>query len=112
MRKQILSLLVVLLIGSTVCMAQDRQKGKVDREKRIEQKINDGDAQNQAAPSPEQSQNKADETSSQKEPAEQVQQRLPVIDAQRQKENQYDPPHDLFLFHSKCFLDSMEQKNQ
>ncbi len=34
---------------------------------------------------------KADETSSQKEPAEQVQQRLPIIDAQRQKENQYDP---------------------
>ena len=41
MRKQILSLLVVLLIGSTVCMAQDRQKGKVDREKRIEQIITD-----------------------------------------------------------------------
>ena len=38
MRKQILSLLVVLLIGST---AQDRQKGKVDREKRIEQIITD-----------------------------------------------------------------------
>ena len=36
MRKQILSLLVVLLIGSTVCMAQDR-----DREKRIEQIITD-----------------------------------------------------------------------
>ena len=31
----------MLLIGSTVCMAQDRQKGKVDREKRIEQIITD-----------------------------------------------------------------------
>ena len=44
MRKQILSLLVVLLIGSTVCMAQDRQKGKVDREKRIELGLNEKQA--------------------------------------------------------------------
>jgi hypothetical protein len=28
MRKQILSLAVALLIGSTVCMAQNHQKGK------------------------------------------------------------------------------------
>ena len=41
MRKQILSLVVVFLIGSTVCMAQNRQKGKVDREKRMEQMITD-----------------------------------------------------------------------
>ena len=41
MKELSLSLLVVLLIGSTVCMAQDRQKGKVDREKRIEQIITD-----------------------------------------------------------------------
>lgn len=41
MRKQILSLIVVFLIGSTVCMAQNRQKGKVDREKRMEQMITD-----------------------------------------------------------------------
>lgn len=41
MRKQILSLIVVFLIGSTVCMAQNRQKGKVDREKRMEQMIAD-----------------------------------------------------------------------
>ena len=34
MRKQILSLAVALLIGSTVCMAQNRQNGKADREKR------------------------------------------------------------------------------
>lgn len=32
MRKQILSLAVALLIGSTVCMAQNRQNGKADRE--------------------------------------------------------------------------------
>lgn len=32
MKKQILSLIVVLLIGSTVCMAQNRQKRKVERE--------------------------------------------------------------------------------
>ena len=37
MRKQILSLAVALLIGSTVCMAQNRQNGKADREKRMEQ---------------------------------------------------------------------------
>ena len=36
MRKLILSLAVALLIGSTVCMAQNHQKGKADREKRIE----------------------------------------------------------------------------
>lgn len=41
MRKQILSLAVALLIGSTVCMAQNRQKGKADREKRIEQMVTD-----------------------------------------------------------------------
>lgn len=41
MRKQIFSLVVALLIGSTVCMAQNRQKGKVDREKRMEQMITD-----------------------------------------------------------------------
>ena len=41
MRKLILSLTVALLIGSTVCMAQNRQKGKVDREKRMEQMITD-----------------------------------------------------------------------
>ena len=38
MRKQILSLAVALLIGSTVCMAQ---KGKADREKRIEKMVTD-----------------------------------------------------------------------
>lgn len=41
MRKQIFSLVVALLIGSTVCMAQNRQNGKVDREKRMEQMITD-----------------------------------------------------------------------
>lgn len=41
MRKLILSLTVALLIGSTVCMAQNRQKGKADREKRIEKMVTD-----------------------------------------------------------------------
>ena len=41
MRKQILSLAVALLIGSTVCMAQNHQKGKADREKRIEKMVTD-----------------------------------------------------------------------
>ena len=41
MRKQILSLAVALLIGSTVCMAQNRQYGKADREKRMEQIVAD-----------------------------------------------------------------------
>lgn len=41
MRKQILSLAVALLIGSTVCMAQNRQNGKADREKRMEQIVAD-----------------------------------------------------------------------
>lgn len=41
MRKQILSLAVALLIGSTVCMAQNRQNGKADREKRMEQMVTD-----------------------------------------------------------------------
>lgn len=41
MRKQILSLVVALLIGSTVCMAQNRQRGNVDREKRIEKMVTD-----------------------------------------------------------------------
>ena len=41
MRKQILSLTVALLIGSTVCMAQNHQKGKADREKRIEKMVTD-----------------------------------------------------------------------
>lgn len=39
MRKQILSLAVALLIGTTVCIAQNRQNGKADREKRMEQVI-------------------------------------------------------------------------
>ena len=41
MRKLILSLAVALLIGSTVCMAQNHQKGKADREKRIEKMVTD-----------------------------------------------------------------------
>ncbi|MDD3040208.1 hypothetical protein [Bacteroides sp.] len=41
MKKQILSLVVALLIGTTVCIAQNRQQGKVDREKRIEKMITD-----------------------------------------------------------------------
>ena len=41
MRKLILSLTVALLIGSTVCMAQNRQNGKADREKRMEQIVTD-----------------------------------------------------------------------
>ena len=41
MRKQILSLAVALLIGSTVCMAQNRQNGKADREIRMEQIVAD-----------------------------------------------------------------------
>lgn len=43
MRKQILSLAIVLLVGATLCMAQNPQqgKGKVDREKRMEQLITD-----------------------------------------------------------------------
>jgi len=41
MRKQILTLAVALLIGSTVCIAQNRQKGKAEREKRIEQIVTD-----------------------------------------------------------------------
>ena len=41
MRKQILSLAVALLIGSTVCIAQNRQNGKADREKRMEQIVVD-----------------------------------------------------------------------
>lgn len=43
MRKQILSLVVALLVGSTVCMAQTPKqgKGKMDREKRMEQMITD-----------------------------------------------------------------------
>ena len=32
---------VALLIGSTVCMAQNRQNGKADREKRMEQIVAD-----------------------------------------------------------------------
>ena len=41
MRKQILSLAVALLIGSIACMAQNRQNGKADREKRMEQIVAD-----------------------------------------------------------------------
>ena len=44
MKKQILSLVVVLLIGTTVCIAQNRPQGqqrKVDREKRMEKIITD-----------------------------------------------------------------------
>lgn len=41
MKKQILSLVVALLIGSTVCMAQNPRQGKAGREKRIEQMITD-----------------------------------------------------------------------
>lgn len=41
MKKQILSLVVALLIGSTVCMAQHPRQGKDGREKRIEQMITD-----------------------------------------------------------------------
>lgn len=41
MRKQILSLVVALLFGSTVCMAQNPQKGRMDREKRMEKMITD-----------------------------------------------------------------------
>lgn len=41
MRKQILTLAVALLIGSTVCMAQNQKKGKAEREKRIEQIVTD-----------------------------------------------------------------------
>lgn len=44
MKKQILSLVVALLIGTTVCIAQNRQQGqqgKVDREKRVEKMITD-----------------------------------------------------------------------
>lgn len=44
MKKQILSLVVALLIGTTVCIAQSRPQGqqrKVDREKRIEKIITD-----------------------------------------------------------------------
>lgn len=44
MKKQILSLVVALLIGTTVCIAQNRPQGqqrKVDREKRVEKMITD-----------------------------------------------------------------------
>ncbi len=39
MRKQVLSLVVALLLGSTVCIAQNPQRGRMDREKRMEQMI-------------------------------------------------------------------------
>lgn len=49
MKKQILSLVVVLLMGATVCMAQERKNGKMDRQKRMEQMIIDlGLNENQA----------------------------------------------------------------
>ena len=44
MKKQILSLVVALLIGTTVCIAQNRPQGQqrtVDREKRVEKMITD-----------------------------------------------------------------------
>ncbi|MDR3118869.1 MAG: hypothetical protein LBU44_05555 [Mediterranea sp.] len=41
MKKQILGLAVVLLLGSAVCMAQDNRGGRPDVSKRIEQMITD-----------------------------------------------------------------------
>jgi len=39
MKKQILSLAVVLFLGSAVCMAQDNRGGRPDMSKRIEQMV-------------------------------------------------------------------------
>lgn len=41
MKKQILSLAVVLFMGSAVCMGQDNRGGRPDMSKRIEQMVTD-----------------------------------------------------------------------
>jgi protein CpxP len=67
MRKLILSLTVALLIGSTVCMAQNRQKGKADREKRIEKMVTDLGLNEKQAEEMKPAKNKSDEKPSREE---------------------------------------------